>query len=391
LKQGVILAAGEGNRLKPFSVSKPKAMITIADKPVIQYVIEALAANGIRDIIIVVGYLKEQIFDALGNGSQLGVSINYVEQNRQLGTAHALVMARDCTDPEFLVLAGNKLIRSQTIQRIVNSPTPAILIKKDNKPSRYGVVTFSNGKVVKIVEKPIQPDGEYINTGIYALNRNWFSVLERELDIPDAINNLILHGTEISVVETSSTWLDIIYPWDILKLNTQILENLEEAKNGIVEPGVNIKGPVSIGKGTVIRSNCYIVGPVAIGKGCQIGPGVCLYPSTSIGNNVSISSFAEIRNSVIEDDVYVEAHSIIQDSIIDTSCYLGTHFCACSEEPEIRIDDHYEKVRTGVIMGRGCNVGNIVDVHAGTIVGNYTRVKSQRQLSGDYPDRSIVV
>ncbi|MEE8419212.1 MAG: nucleotidyltransferase family protein, partial [Dehalococcoidales bacterium] len=91
MKQAVILAAGEGQRLRPFTVTRPKTMLSIADKPILQYVIEALAQNGIQDIIIVVGYRREQIFDYMGNGERFGVDITYKIQERQLGTAHALM------------------------------------------------------------------------------------------------------------------------------------------------------------------------------------------------------------------------------------------------------------------------------------------------------------
>jgi len=102
MKQAVILAAGEGQRLRPFTVNKPKTMLAIADKPILQYVVESLAQNGIRNIAIVVGYRREQIFDYMGDGEQLGVNIVYVTQERQLGTAHALMQAKDIVEDEFL-------------------------------------------------------------------------------------------------------------------------------------------------------------------------------------------------------------------------------------------------------------------------------------------------
>ena len=142
MKQAVILAAGEGLRLRPFTVNKPKAMISIAGKPVIQYVLESLASNGIRNIILIVGYQKEQIFDYVGDGKQFGVEVKYVTQEHLLGTGHALAQAEGSTEENFLVLAGNKLIKSETIAQIVKTEPPAILIKMAKDPSGYGVVVF---------------------------------------------------------------------------------------------------------------------------------------------------------------------------------------------------------------------------------------------------------
>ena len=110
MKQAVILAAGEGNRLRPFTASKPKAMLTIAGKPILEHVIEALAGSGVRSIVLVVGYRREQIFDYFGSGEQSGVEITYVKQERRLGTAHALLQAKGVVADEFLVLSGDKLI-----------------------------------------------------------------------------------------------------------------------------------------------------------------------------------------------------------------------------------------------------------------------------------------
>ena len=141
MKQAIILAAGEGQRLRPFTVTRPKSMLAIADKPVLHFVIEALALNGIRDIIIVVGYRKEQVFDYMKSGEDLGVTLTYVTQERQLGTAHALARAREKADTEFLVLPGDNLIDAGTISGFIRAGTPAVLLKRVDNPSRYGVAT----------------------------------------------------------------------------------------------------------------------------------------------------------------------------------------------------------------------------------------------------------
>ncbi len=128
MKQAVVLAAGEGQRLRPFTVTKPKVMLSIADKPILQYVIEALAQNGIRDIVVVNGYRKEQILDFLGSGEQFGVNITFVTQEKQLGTAHALLQAKGVIDNEFLVLPGDNLIEAGTIAKFLAVPPNAVLV-----------------------------------------------------------------------------------------------------------------------------------------------------------------------------------------------------------------------------------------------------------------------
>jgi len=390
MKQAVILAAGEGQRLRPFTVTKPKAMLSVAGKPILAYVIESLAQNGIRNIVLVVGYRKEQIFNYMGSGEQFGVDITYVTQEQQLGTAHALVQAKGVTENEFLVLPGDNLIEAGTIAQFVEMPPEAVLVKRVNNPARYGVVTIEEDMVKNIVEKPKQPKSNIINTGIYAFTTKVFGYIESMLDIPDALNDMIAQGYRINAKETDGAWLDVVHPWDILSLNDAILRQILTELGGTIETGVSLKGLASVGKDTVIRSGSYIVGPVVIGKGCDIGPNVCISPSTSIGDNVVISPFTEISNSVIGDDVNIGSSSIIQDSVIDKGCVIGGHFTACSGEAEVRADNEHYLVKAGVMLGEGCSLDNSVVAQPGVIIGNYSRIRALKLISGRLPDGSQV-
>ena len=168
MKQAVILAAGEGQRLRPFTATKPKVMLSIAGKPIVQYVVEALAQNGIRDILMVVGYRREQVFDYMGSGERFGVDITYITQESQLGTAHALAQAKTVTESEFLVLSGDNLIEADAIAQFVAVKPEAMLVKMVDNPARYGVVTIENGMVKDIIEKPQEAKSNVVNTGIYA-------------------------------------------------------------------------------------------------------------------------------------------------------------------------------------------------------------------------------
>ena len=365
MKQAVILAAGEGQRLRPFTVNRPKVMLSVADKPILQYVVESLAKNGIRNIVLVVGYRKEQVFDYMGSGEQFGVDITYVTQEKQLGTAHALAQAKGVIKNEFLVLPGDNLIEADTIAQFAAIKPEAILVKRVDNPARYGVVTIERRMVKEVVEKPEEARSNIVSTGIYAFTTEIFNFIEPELDIPSALNNMIAQGYHINARETDGTWLDVIYPWDILNLNDAILRQIQASLGGTIEVGVSLKGQVSVGKDTVIRSNSYIVGPVVIGDGCDIGPNVCILSATSIGDNVVISPFTEIKNSVIGDDVNIGHCCIIQDSVIDKGCIIKGHFTACSGENEVRINHEHHLVSVGAMLGEGCNLGNGVVAQPG--------------------------
>jgi len=391
MKQAVVLAAGEGRRLRPFTVHKPKAMLSIAGRPIIHYVIEALVQSGIRDIICVVGYEREQIISYIGDGSQYGASVSFVAQEKQLGTAHALLQAKNHVDKEFIVLHGNKVIDKETLNGIVEGEPFTIMARRVANPSRYGAITVQDGWLIGIEEKPKAPKSNLINEGIYLFDQSIFEYIDNYLDIPEVMLAVIGDKRKIRVIEGGGRWLDVVYPWDLLSFNDVILRDLNTTYGGIIEQGVNIRGKVRIGKNSIIRSGTNIVGPVVIGEGCEIGPGSCILPSTSVGSNVVISTLTEVKNSILEDDVHIGTGSIVQDSIIDKGTLAGPHFCAWSDEAEVKINGEYHTIRTGVMCGEGCRFAAGVTVAPGTIIGNNVRVHSLKFVSGMLPDNSLVV
>jgi glucose-1-phosphate thymidylyltransferase len=355
-----------------------------------QYMVEALAQSGIRNIVIVVGYRKDQVLDYMGSGEQFGVEIAYVTQEKQLGTANALAQAKAAVEGQFLVLHGDKLIEADTIARFVEVEPEAILLRTVAEPARYGVATVEKGMLKSIMEKPEEAGSNLVNTGIYSFSTDVFGFTDQMLDIPDVLNAMIAEGYTIKALETEGAWLDVVYPWDILNLNDAVLQQVKPSSGGTVEAGVSLKGPVSIGKDTIIRANSCLIGPAVIGSGCDIGPNVCLLPATSIGNNVVISPFTEVKNSVIGDDVDIGPGCIIEDSVINKGCVIKGRFTACSGQDEIRVNGEYHQVNVGVLMGEGCNLSSNVTAQPGTVVGNYCRVKAMKLLSGWLPDKSMI-
>ncbi|RLG34113.1 hypothetical protein DRN97_03350 [Methanosarcinales archaeon] len=392
-KQAVVLAAGEGERLKPFTASKPKVMIKVANKPILQYVVEALERNGIRRIIFVVGYKKEKIMDYFEDGKALGVEIEYVVQKHLLGTGDALRQAEGKTDKRFLVLPGDNVIQADTISDSglldIEENENAILIKAHNDVSKYGVVMVENGMVEDIIEKPSKEISNLVNTGIYAFEKGIFKFLEDELTT--GLLGMIRKGNRVKACETHGAWLDAVYPWDILSLNSIVLRENPAKVEGKIERGVTIDGRVAIGKKSVIRANSYVKGPVIIGENCEIGPNACIFPSTSIGNDVTIGAFTEIKNSVLTDMVKIGSFSSIQDSIFDSGTYAEGGFIARSEEADIEIGGEHLRVKIGAVVGEYCEIGSNVIASPGVIIGNRCRIKSMKELSGKIPDGSWVV
>ena len=171
--KAIILAAGEGIRLRPFTFSRPKSMIPIADKPILEYAINSLKECGLEDVTLVVGYRKESIMNYFEDGLDFGVRIEYVEQEQQLGTAHAIKQVEECVDDRFVVLNGDNLVEERLIKDILDNETGNITVvtalREDARG--YGVIIPEGEKVVQIIEKPPSPARTQTNTAVYLLNR----------------------------------------------------------------------------------------------------------------------------------------------------------------------------------------------------------------------------
>jgi len=387
--QAVVLAAGEGQRLWPFTAAKPKVMIKVAGKPILEYVVRALREAGIFDIVMVIGYRKERIMDYFGDGSQFGVKIKYAEQKQQLGTAHALKQAEEFIEDSFIVCPGDNIVDSKTIECALE---PWTLVYKKVKPqeqTKYGSVIVDNGTVGCVVEKPEEFISNLANTGIYSFERSAFERIGNETSLIPIIND-IASEFPLKAVETDGIWMDVVYPWDILKVNDLAMKFSGKIISGRIEGNVNIIGDVIIGEKTIIKGNSYIRGPVVIGEGCEIGPCSVIMPSTSIGNNVKIGANSYVSNSVINNSVFISAGCFIEDSVIDKGCVIGANFSASKGMAEIKIGNSLYSVETGVFVGENCRISSNVVVEAGTIIGNDSIVSSLKLLRGVLPDKSTV-
>jgi UDP-N-acetylglucosamine diphosphorylase/glucosamine-1-phosphate N-acetyltransferase len=383
--QAVILAAGEGNRVRPLTWSRPKAMIPVANRPIIAYTIDALVKNGIRDIIVVVGYRKEQVTRFL---NQLDLPIEVVVQEKQLGTAHALLQAESHISGDFLLLPGDNYIDAQSVAKIKDVKN-AVLIKEHPSPSNFGVVTIRDGRVDSIVEKPDHAPSFLVSTGIYSLNKDFFRYV-RGNDITDAISCMIEAGTDINAV-TADDWQDAIYPWDLLKLNLRLLRHLPAVREGTSSGHATIHGTVHIGKGTTIGPNTVISGPVIIGNDCSIGSNSVILPNTSIGSRVTIEPLSLIGNTIVMDDTIISSHSRIVDSVIGERCTLADHTSTETAGGILEIEGAPTHSEFGAIIGDHVKSGSFARFK-NCIVGNNVTLEGNRGVcSRIIPDGSLVI
>jgi UDP-N-acetylglucosamine diphosphorylase/glucosamine-1-phosphate N-acetyltransferase len=384
--QAVILAAGEGKRVGPLTMNRPKVMIPVAKHPIIEYVIDALLKNGIRDIVVVVGYRKEQVIRFL-NG--LEVAVEVVVQNKPLGTAHALQCAESKITGDFLVLPGDNYIDPQSIAKIKDIPN-AMLVKEHPNPSNFGVVLLNNGLVTDIVEKPAHAPSFMVSTGIYSLKKNFFSRIQAN-NITDAISMMIQAGEQIRAVPADD-WQDAIFAWDLLKMNRRLLRGMpQEKREGTLSRQTIINGLVLIGKGTTIGPNTVITGPVAIGKDCTIGPNCCIMPNTSIGSRVNVDPFTVIGDVIVMDDTRIGSHSHIFETVIGERCNLADHTSVSTAAGLIDIDGCSIRSEFGAILGDNVTNGPFT-VYKKCVVGNNVIIEGQESISSrNIPDGSMVI
>ncbi|SFT69624.1 glucose-1-phosphate thymidylyltransferase [Methanosarcina thermophila] len=404
--KAIILAAGEGLRCRPLTLTRSKVMLPIANRPILEHVIDSLEKNRITDIILVVGYKKERIMDYFEDGLNFGVKIKYIEQKAQLGTAHAIEQAKSMIGPEdseFLVLNGDNLVEPKTIADLLNNyeGDASLLTVRMEDTAGYGVVLTDKKRVTRILEKRPGDLSRIVNTGIYVFTPQVFETIEKtpisengEYAITDTLQLMIDEGKIVTSVPTESKWLDAVHSWDLLKANAIVLDSARSQRiEGEVEEGAVIRGNVTIGKNTRIRSGTYILGPAVIGENCDIGPNVVILPSTTIGDNVSIRSFTEIQNSIIMNDCRIYSHGQISNSIIGSNNTIGSGFFV--EEKEglsiIMNGTVHRAPKLGTIFGDDNRIGNSVLVKAGVTVAVNCQVESGNTIYRDLPHHSVVL
>ncbi|MEM1507380.1 MAG: sugar phosphate nucleotidyltransferase [Candidatus Bathyarchaeia archaeon] len=411
--KAVVLAAGEGQRLRPLTLTRPKHMIPVGGKPILEHLINALKISEIEEILIVVNYKAETIRAYFGDGSKHGVKIRYVVQESVAGTADAVrAVEKYVGDEDFLTVNGDLLVSNDVIKSVVHmhkkdSSIATLTAVQVERPEDYGVLKVDCGKLIDIVEKPSERNiGNLVNAGIYVFSTKIFDFIARtepsqrgEVEITGSIRLAIKEGEKISVVEVpSDKWLDIGRPWDLFDANMRVLKNIKPDILGRVEEGVHIKGPVFIGNDALIRSGSYIEGPVFIGDGCDIGPNCYIRPYTSIGRNVRIGNACEVKGSILMDNVHVGHLSYIGDSIIGENCNLGAGFISANlrfDKKTIRVSVRGEKVdsgriKIGVIMGDNVMTGVGTLFMPGVTVGCNSWIGPNIVVYRDVPPDTIL-
>jgi glucose-1-phosphate thymidylyltransferase len=322
--KGLILSGGKGTRLRPLTFTQAKQLVPVANKPVLFYGIEALAEAGIKEIGIIVGETKQEIKDAAGTGDRWGVRLSYIEQDEPLGLAHAVMIAEPFLGRDsFVMYLGDNLLKSGILSLVrefeARKPNALILLTEVPNPQMFGVAELSNGRVVRLVEKPKEPKSNLALVGVYMFDSHVFEAVHaikpswrNELEITDAIQYLVERGYEVQPHLVSGWWKDTGRLEDILEANCLILETIETRIEGEVDEASRISGKVILEPGVKVRAST-IRGPAIIGAGTEIA-------ESYIGPFTAIQKDCRILRTEVEHSIILEGSEILDvGSRIDQS------------------------------------------------------------------------
>ena len=411
--KAIILSAGEGSRMRPLTLTKPKTMLPVAGKPIIQYNIESLRDNGITDILLIVRYKEEIVRNYFGDGSDFGVNISYKTQKDFLGTANAISYGEDFIDDSIIVLNGDIILDDEIIHEIIKkynylSPDTLMLLTEVEDPSAFGVVEIENGNIKNIVEKPKREEApsNLVNAGIYIFNKDIFDkireteISERgEYEITDSVSLQIEDNKTVIGHKTSKDWIDVGRPWELIEVNEELIGKLKTEIKGTVEAGAVIHGEVFLDEGSVIKAGVYIEGNVYIGKNCDIGPNSYIRGNTYFGDNVHVGNAVEIKKSIIMENTNVSHLSYVGDSVIGSNCNIaaGTNIANLRlDNATIKTKIKNQKIdsgrrKLGAIIGDSVKTGINSSFSPGVKVGHNSTIGSGVLLYEDLPSDTRVL
>jgi len=375
----VILAAGEGTRMRPLTESAPKPMLPVADRPLVAHTADAAVAAGTDELVFVVGYEGDRVREHFGDRYR-DTPVAYATQDEQLGTAHAAAAAREYLDDDFVVLNGDDLYDQRALDALFER-CPAVGAYAVDDPRPYGVFSVDDGRVTDIVEKPDEPPSDRVNVGAYhfpAEAADWLTEVERSDRGEYEITDVLARVVDSYAVETVSVerWLGVGRPWELLEANEWKLAEMDRRIDGAVHDHAELRGSVVVESGATVDRGVVIEGPALIREGAEIGPNAYVRGSTYIGPDTHVGSNVEIKNSVVMRGSHVPHLSYVGDSVLGERVNFG----AGTQVANLRHDGEPvettvkgERVSTdrrkfGVVAGPDANTGVNTSLNAGVVL-----------------------
>ncbi len=402
--KAVILAGGKGLDLFPLTQTRPKPMITLLGKPILQYIIEELKEMGLTDIIIVTGYKGDQIKDYFKKGSDLDVCIRYADQGDKEGIQSAFLAAEDYVknETEFLLLFGDIVSEKGLIQRALNAfentqADMAMTLTLQGDTGDFGIVDINSmGMVNKAgIPKEDPSHSNYVDAGCFIVRTEIFEEVKKQISLGQAINNRIEKGDKVAAAIWEKEWIDIGKPWNIIEANRMLLSKVKESrisKDVTLEPNVEIKNAVIIGENVVISSGSVLNGPLYIGPDTYVGNNVLIRDHCSIGRESIIGFGSEVKNSVLFRGAKIYGLCYVGDSIIGQNTILSSGVTTVNTETpikEITMTINKKELKTGfmklgAIIGDNCEIGVNSLIFPGRKIASGSTIKPGSTVEEDY-------
>ncbi len=385
--KAIILAAGEGTHLSPFSETRPISMIGVAGRTLLDNTIGLLKSAGINDIFVVAGHKKEKLIERIQQQDHNGLNLHHVEQKRKLGIGHAVMQVKNKILPgEYFLLAyGDILTANNIFSKIQQSfhsfkcPVASICLPPSNQ--MFGNV-FLNARmeITKIIEKPKGHKlGNYVLAGVFILPASFFQLLESSGNSMEKALKKVVAGEGLRASMWEDEWLDVVYPWEILTANKIIMDSWQEtsvAKDATLEANVTLQGVVRVEAGAVIKSGAVLEGPCCIGEGSYIGNNSLVRSYTSVGKNCSVGSGVELKNCVVMENSQIGRLSFVGDSVLGENVDMGAGCMTVNRDIDwkpIFVKNGKRPMSTGMkklgaFLGDGVVVGAGNTLQPGTIV-----------------------
>jgi NDP-sugar pyrophosphorylase family protein len=369
-------------------------MLPAGNRPILEHVLDTLVAADVEQIVLVVGYKRDRVQEHFGP-SYRGVPIEYARQEKELGSGHALLQAREHVDGPMLVLNGDRVIGSDIVTDVAaafgDRGEPTLAVMEHPEAHTFGAVRLDGDQVTELVEKPLAGEYRLINAGVYAFTPAIFDALaetpkrDGELDLTAAISRRIDDDAPVWGVRTDGLWADATFPWDLLSITRKLLRT-----DRVAEP--ETEDALHVAPSAIVHPDATLRAPLVVGPDCEVGPNAVVGPEAALGRNTTVGANATVERSVLDADTRVGAGSTLVECVTGEDVDLGANTTVPGGPADVALEDRvYRDQHLGAVFADRVAAHGGVTAEPGALVGPNTRLGTGVLVRGRIAEGSEVV